>query len=130
MLDYHHDGTLLMGLPVPSFEYRNLTETPALAFVQEEQLGYWIARAWPVTRVMVFFMGCLAALNRLDVGYQCDEGEGRGDGAGGAAGGHFLRAGRGADASIRADGHWRGVQLLAVRLLPNLWGLHLLLEGG
>ena len=61
-------GFLWAGaVPVPSFEYRNLTETPVLEFVQEEQLGYWIARAWPVTRVMVFFMGCLAALNRLDV---------------------------------------------------------------
>lgn len=28
--------------------------------------GYWVGRAWPGTRVLVFAMGCLAALNRLD----------------------------------------------------------------
>jgi peptidoglycan/LPS O-acetylase OafA/YrhL len=28
--------------------------------------SYWVARAWPVTRVLVFAMGCLAALNRVE----------------------------------------------------------------
>lgn len=28
--------------------------------------SYWVARAWPMTRVLVFAMGCLAALNRVE----------------------------------------------------------------
>jgi peptidoglycan/LPS O-acetylase OafA/YrhL len=28
--------------------------------------SYWVARAWPVTRVLVFAMGCLAALQRVE----------------------------------------------------------------
>lgn len=33
-------------------------------------MGYWVARAWPGTRIFVFIMGCLAALNRLEVHVQ------------------------------------------------------------
>eukprot|EP01052_Picozoa_sp_SAG31_P026252 SAG31_NODE_2366_length_5859_cov_4.794097_5_plen_439_part_00 len=34
-------------------------------FRVNEAMGYWVARSWPVGRVLVFAMGCLAALNRL-----------------------------------------------------------------
>jgi hypothetical protein len=54
-------------VPVLQLEPRNLTDTPRFYFDTNEGNGYWIGRAWPVTRVMVFFMGCLAALNRLEV---------------------------------------------------------------
>jgi hypothetical protein len=32
------------------------------------EMGYWVARSWPPFRTFVFAMGCLAALNRVEVG--------------------------------------------------------------
>jgi hypothetical protein len=53
-------------VPVLQLELRNFTDAPRFFFDTQEDNGYWIGRAWPMTRVMVFFMGCLAALNRLE----------------------------------------------------------------
>jgi peptidoglycan/LPS O-acetylase OafA/YrhL len=38
-----------------------------LDFSVSQSMGYWVARSWPGFRIMVFVMGCLAALNRLEV---------------------------------------------------------------
>eukprot|EP01048_Picozoa_sp_COSAG05_P006961 COSAG05_NODE_474_length_9484_cov_8.277784_1_plen_612_part_00 len=35
--------------------------------------GSWIGRAWPGTRIFVFAMGCLSALNRLDANHNGDD---------------------------------------------------------
>ena len=54
---------------VPVLQFRSWTDGAESMIVLEKSpsMGYWVARAWPGTRIFVFAMGCLAALNRLEV---------------------------------------------------------------
>jgi len=62
-------GLYLLYSTIPVLQFRGWDESGGSAFVLEKSpsMGYWVARAWPGTRIFVFAMGCLAALNRLEV---------------------------------------------------------------
>ena len=61
-----------LAVPVLSLEPNELSDPfgewrAGLDFEVSPSMGYWVARSWPPFRLLVFCMGCLAALNRLDV---------------------------------------------------------------
>ena len=61
-------GMFVIYSAMPVFQFRPLEETGSFFVVEASpSMGYWVARAWPGTRIFVFAMGCLAALNRLEV---------------------------------------------------------------
>jgi hypothetical protein len=62
-------GMYIIYTSIPVLQFRSWEDGGESIVVVEKSpaMGYWVARAWPGTRIFVFAMGCLAALNRLEV---------------------------------------------------------------
>eukprot|EP01043_Picozoa_sp_COSAG02_P026806 COSAG02_NODE_1555_length_11948_cov_28.444932_4_plen_515_part_00 len=62
-------GMYIIYTSIPVLQFRSSEHGGESIFVVNNSpaMGYWVARAWPGTRIFVFAMGCLAALNRLEV---------------------------------------------------------------
>lgn len=62
-------GMYVIYSSIPVLQFRSWEDGGGSIVVLETNpsMGYWVARAWPGTRIFVFAMGCLAALNRLEV---------------------------------------------------------------
>lgn len=62
-------GMFAIYSSMPVLQFRSYADSGESMIVLEKSpsMGYWVARAWPGTRIFVFAMGCLAALNRLEV---------------------------------------------------------------
>ena len=62
-------GMYVIYSSIPVLQFRSWEDGGDSIVVVETSpsMGYWVARAWPGTRIFVFAMGCLAALNRLEV---------------------------------------------------------------